>query len=192
MVNRFDHLACAVFLLSLFFSVSKVDASTLTRNGTFDTDISKWSVSGSCGAGSWDSFSGHTGGALAINCFSSSTIGEVSQCVSVPSVETAVNFSAEVANNGASGPITFGLSAYASADCSGAPTTLLGPADTTVVPIDTCCGAFWTTFSRANMILPVTTLSVSIEITVLSPADIVIDNVRLNSGIFQNEFELGE
>jgi hypothetical protein len=178
-------MACALL-------ASNSTASTLTKNGTFDSDVSQWDISGTCTTLGWESFSGHTGGALSINCFSASSVGSVKQCVAVSTAETAMNFSTEVTNNGAAGPVAFGLSAYAAADCSGTPTVFLDPAETAIVAPDVCCGTVWTRFARENLALPPSTESVLVDIVVASPADISIDNIRLNPGIFQNDFELGD
>jgi hypothetical protein len=180
----------AVVYLLLFVAAGWVHAANLLRNSTFDTNIAQWDVAGNCFAPVWDSFGpGFTNGAMAINCVSNSMIGKVRQCVSIDS--TDVDFSAEVTDNGAAGPVAFGLTSYASANCTGVATTLLDPANAFVVPDGGCCGTAWTPFARAN--IPVSSLahSVLVEITVTSPADIALDNVRLGPSIFQDGFEIG-
>jgi len=170
---------------------SSFAAPTLTKNGTFDADVSNWDVSGTCTTLGWESFAGHTGGALSIDCFSASSVDNITQCVAVSPAETAMNFSTEVTNNGAAGPVAFGLSAYAADHCSGTPTVLLDVAETAIDTTNDCCGTVWTRFARANLFIPPSTHSILVEIRVISPADISIDNIRLNSGIFQNDFEAG-
>ena len=190
MTTHFNYIFCATCLVIMFFC-KEIHASTLVKNGTFDTDISEWNVTGSCGAGAWDSFPEHTGGALAINCFSSTTIGTIRQCAALSSVESEVSFSTEISGNGAVGPVAFGLLAYSTTDCSGPSITVLDKNKAELAPEGDCCGDLWTRFSRANLALPASTQSMSVEITVKSPADIVIDNVRLHVGTFENDFEAG-
>lgn len=183
-------LASVLGLLSALLSVgTEVRAGNLLRNPGFNVDIAGWDIGGNCFAPEWDSFGpGFTDGALAMNCGSSSMTGKVRQCL--PIHPTDVDFSAEVSDNGAPGPVAFGILGYATTDCTGAAAILLDPAGTSVVPDGACCGTTWTSFSRANMSLPVSTRSVMVEITVTTPADIALDNIQLGPSIYQNGFEI--
>lgn len=182
--------ALVLFLVVPLSVGGKVRAANLLNNSAFDTDIHGWDISGNCFAPGWDSFRpGFTDGALTINCFSSSMIDKVRQCV--PLYSTDVDFSGEVTDNGAAGPVSFGLLSYVTADCTGTATILLDSAVTSVIPVGGCCGTTWTPFLRANISVPKPAHSVLVEITVTTPADIALDNIQLGPSVFQNGFEIG-
>jgi hypothetical protein len=170
-----------LFLLLVFlflYSETEVFAANLLTNSGFDTDIAGWSITGNCSAG-WDSFGpNNADGALAVNCFNPSMAGRVAQCVSVSPDD--IDFSAQLAGNGKRGPVSFGLSSYATDNCTGPATVVLDPSGTSVIPASDCCGTPWTDFSRKNISLPVATRSVMVEMTITSPADIALDNIRLS------------
>lgn len=177
-----------VFLLIMALAAcGESDAANFVQNPNFDVDIAGWEISGSCFAPVWDSFGIPPNGALAIDCFNQSTVETIRQCVAVSS--TNVDFSAQATDDGIPGPVSFGLKAFASQNCSGAATSLLDSVDATIVPTGGCCGTVWTPISRNNLSAPAGTESVLVEITVQAQADIAIDNIQLSpSTIFQNGF----
>jgi len=163
-----------------------VSAANRIRNAGFDTDISGWDASGNCVPPTWDGFGpGNADGAIAVNCAAStvpsSAVEKIRQCVAISAAN--VDFSAQVTDNGVTGPAAFGLSAFASGDCTGSASTLLDPSGTSTVPAPECCGITWTTFSRSRLPLPEGTGSVLVEIDVVPPADIALDNVELAASV---------
>lgn len=183
--NKRQSVLRNLVLALLLVGCGEPRAENLVENPGFDTDISGWDFSGTCIVLGRDTFGGN--GALAINCFSASSVETVSQCVAIP--RTDLDFSAQTTDNGNAGPVSYALTAYSNADCTGTATTLVDPGTASVVPGGGCCGRTWTPLSRTDLAVPASARSVLIEIIVTSPADIALDDIRLGPSVFQDGFE---